>query len=177
MTRLERIALLAAFAAALASAPVSAQDLPKAETILDRFVEVTGGKAAYQKHTHEKMTGTILVPEVGMTGNLIRYSAAPDKEYSSLQLGPLGKAESGFSGGVAWEKNAITGPRVKSGDEKAQAEREALFNAQVDWRKVFAKVETTGSETVNGEDCYKVQVTPTWANRKRNSTRRNPDYC
>jgi len=171
MTRFERITLLTAFAAALASAPVSAQDqpkqdlpkqdLPKAETILDRFVEVTGGKAAYQKHTHEKMTGTILVPEVGMTGNLVRYSAAPDKEYSSLQLGPLGKAESGFSGGVAWEKNAITGPRVKNGDEKAQAQREALFNAQADWRKVFAKVETIGSETVNGEDCYKVQVTPT----------------
>ncbi|MDP8989571.1 MAG: outer membrane lipoprotein-sorting protein [Acidobacteriota bacterium] len=170
MTRPNRIALLAAFAAALTSPQVSAQDLPKqdlpkqdlpkAETILDRFVEVTGGKAAYQKHTHEKMTGTIVVPEIGMTGNLTRYSAAPDKEYSSLQLGPLGKAESGFSGGVAWEKNALTGPRVKNGDEKAQAEREARFNAQVDWRKVFAKVETAGSEIVNGEDCYKVQVTP-----------------
>ena len=157
MTRLERIALLAAFAAGL----TSAQPLPKAETILDHFVEVTGGKAAYQKHTHEKMTGTILVPEVGMTGNLTRYAVAPDQEYSVLQLGPLGKAESGFSNGVAWEKNAITGPRVKSGDEKAQAEREARFNAQVDWRKVFAKVETTGSESVNGEDCYKIQVTPT----------------
>lgn len=121
MTRLNRTALLAALALTLASSPVSAQDkqdLPKAEVILDRFVEVTGGKAAYQKHTHEKMTGTILVPEVGMTGNLTRFAAAPDKEYSSLQLGPLGKAESGFSGGVAWEKNAITGPRVKNGDEK-----------------------------------------------------------
>lgn len=156
MTRLERIAVLTAFAAAF----TSAQPLPKAETILDRFVEVTGGKAAYQKHTHEKMTGTILVPEVNMTGNLTRYAIAPDQEYSVLELGPLGKAESGFSNGVAWEKNAITGPRVKSGDEKAQAEREARFNAQVDWRKVFAKVETTGSETVNGEECYKVQVTP-----------------
>jgi hypothetical protein len=156
MTRLQRITLLASFAAALASA----QDLPKAETILDRYVEVTGGKAAYQKHTREKMTGTILVPEVGMTGNITRYASAPDKEYSVLQLGPLGQAESGFSDGVAWEKNAITGPRVKSGDEKAQAEREARFNAPVDWRQIFAKVETTGAEAVNGEDCYKVQVTP-----------------
>ena len=156
MTRLERITLLGALAGALGSA----QALPKAETILDRYVEVTGGKAAYEKHTREKMTGTILVPEVGMTGSLTRYAIAPDKEYSVLQLGPLGKAESGFNNGVAWEKNAITGPRVKSGDEKAQAEREARFNAQADWRKVFPRVETTGSETVNGEECYKVLVTP-----------------
>jgi len=156
MTRLERIALLAAFAGTLASA----QDLPKAETILDRYVEVTGGKAAYQKHTHQKMTGTLLVPDVGMTGNLTRYASAPDKEYSVLQLGPLGQAESGFNNGVAWEKNLITGPRVKRGDEKALAEREARFNAQVDWRKSFSKVETAGSETVNGEDCYKILATP-----------------
>ncbi len=156
MTRLQRITLLAAFAGALAPA----QDLPKAETILDRYVEVTGGKAAYAKHTHEKMTGTLLVPDVGMNGTLTRYAAAPDKEYSVLQLGPLGKAESGFNNGVAWEKNLITGPRVKNGDEKALAEREARFNAQIDWRKIFPKVETTGSETVNGEDCYKIQATP-----------------
>ena len=49
---------------------------------------------------------------------------------------------------------------MKNGDEKDQAQREALFNAQVDWRKIFPKVETTGSESVNGEDCYKVLLTP-----------------
>ena len=156
MTRLERITLLSV----LAGVFVSAQDLPKAEAILDRYVEVTGGKAAYQKHTHQKMTGTLLVPDVGMTGSLTRYAATPDKEYSVLQLGPLGKAESGFNNGVAWEKNLITGPRVKNGDEKALAEREARFNAQVDWRKSFTKVETAGSESVNGEDCYKIVATP-----------------
>lgn len=156
MKRLQRIAVMGTLAAALAGA----QALPKAETILDRYVEVTGGKAAYQKHTQEKMTGTISIPEVGMTGNLTRYALAPDKEYSVLQLGPLGKAESGFSNGVSWEKNAVTGPRLKSGDERAQAVREATFNSQLEWRKLFAKVETTGSETVNGEDCYRVLVTP-----------------
>ena len=77
-----------------------------------------------------------------------------------VELGPIGKIESGFSNGVAWEKSAILGPRVKSGDEKEQAAREARFNAQVEWRKSFPKVETTGSETVNGEECYKVVLTP-----------------
>lgn len=156
MTRFIRFALLSALATVFAAA----QDLPKAETILDRYVEATGGKAAYEKHSHETMTGTISIPGPGLTGSLTRYAMAPDKEYSVLQLGPLGKAESGFSNGVAWEKNAITGPRIKSGAEKEQAAREARFNAQVDWRKSFSKAETIGSESVNGEDCYKVVVTP-----------------
>jgi len=156
MTRLTRLTILSTLTAGLASA----QPLPKGETILDSYVEVTGGKAAYQKHTSETMTGTISVPEMGLTGSLTRYAIAPDKEYSVLELGPLGKAESGFTRGVAWEKNAITGPRVKSGDEKAQAAREAQFNDAAEWRKVFPKTETTGSETVDGEDCYKVLLTP-----------------
>ena len=85
---------------------------------------------------------------------------APDKEYSALELGPIGKIESGFTDGVAWEKSSILGPRVKTGDEKDQAAREALFDAQVEWRKIFPKAETLGSESVNGEDCYKVLLTP-----------------
>jgi hypothetical protein len=134
--------------------------LPKAETLVDRYSEVTGGKAGYHKHTQETMTGTISFPAQGLGGKLTRYAMAPDKEYSVLELGPIGKIESGFSNGVAWEKSVILGPRVKTGDEKDQAAREALFDAQVEWRRIFPKAETIGSDSVNGEDCYKVVLTP-----------------
>src|SRR5712671_4532754 len=156
MTKLTRLTLLGAITAAF----VTARALPKAETILDRYVEVTGGKAAYEKHTRDTMTGTISFPAQGLSGKLTRYAMAPDKEYSVVELGPIGKIESGFSNGVAWEKSAILGPRVKSGEELEQAAREAHFNEQVEWRKSFPKAETTGSETVNGEECYKVVLTP-----------------
>ena len=141
-------------------APAQAQTLPSAETILDRYVEVTGGKAAYQQHASEVLIGTIAFPEQGLKGRLTRYAIAPDKEYSIVELGPIGKIESGVAGGVAWEKSAILGPRIKSGDEKDQAVRQARFNAPLDWRKNFTKVETAGTEVVNGEECYKVVLTP-----------------
>lgn len=116
MTLFTRITFLGALAGAFAVA----QPLPKAETILDRYSEVTGGKAAYQKHTHETMTGTISFPAQGLGGKLTRYASAPDQEYSALELGPIGKIESGFTNGVAWEKSSILGPRVKTGDERDQ---------------------------------------------------------
>ncbi len=136
------------------------QTPPSAETILDRYVEVTGGKAAYRQHTSEVLMGTIAFPEQGLKGKLTRYAVAPDKEYSIVELGPIGKIESGVAGEVAWEKSAILGPRLKSGDEKDQAVRQARFNAPLDWRKIFTKVETAGTEAVNGEECYKVVLTP-----------------
>src|SRR6185295_11435104 len=96
----------------------------------------------------------------GLTGRLTRYSQEPDKEYSVVELGPIGKIESGMSGGVAWEKSAVLGPRLKSGDERGQAAREAQFRAPLEWRKIYAKAETSGMETVNAEECYKVLLTP-----------------
>jgi hypothetical protein len=139
---------------------VLAQSLPKAETILDHYVEVTGGKAAYEQHKTEVLRGTIAFPAQGLTGQLTRYSAAPDKEYSVVELGPIGKIESGVANGIAWEKSVILGPRVKNGDEKEQAVRESRFNSPLEWRKVYSKVETAGVETAEGEECYKVVLTP-----------------
>jgi hypothetical protein len=157
-------ALTAAFVAAHLTAPLTgplqAQPLPTAASILDRYVEVTGGKAAYEQHTTEILKGTIAFPEQGLNGQVTRYTMAPDKEYSVVELGPIGKIESGVFNGVAWEKSAILGPRVKSGDEKDQAARQGRFNAPLDWRKIYSKAETAGTEAVNGEDCYKVTLTP-----------------
>jgi hypothetical protein len=146
--------------AACAAAYVNAQALPTAEAILDRFVEVTGGKAAYQQHTTEIMTGTMTIGAQGLSGSLTRYGLAPDKEYSVVELGPIGKIESGVSNGVAWEKSAILGPRLKSGEERERALREAEFASPVGWRKLFPKAETAGVETINGEECYKLLLTP-----------------
>jgi hypothetical protein len=52
------------------------------------------------------------------------------------------------------------GPRVKSGEEKMQAVREATMNSTLRWRALFPKVETAGIETLDGEECYRVILTP-----------------
>ena len=43
-----------------------ADELPKAGTILDRFVEVVGGKAAFEKHHNEVMHGNMEFDRPGM---------------------------------------------------------------------------------------------------------------
>ena len=135
-------------------------ELPTAESVLDRYVEVTGGKAAYEKRKTEIATGKLEFPAAGVKGAIVQYSAEPDKYYSSLDLDGIGKVEMGVIDGVAWEKSALLGARIKQGDEKAQALREAHMNASYHWRDLYAKVETAGVETVNGEECYKVVLTP-----------------
>lgn len=157
MTRRYLIAALLGF-----TALAFGQDepLPKAESILDRYVEVTGGKAAYEKRKNEVETGTLEFKAQGLKGSVTRYTAEPAEEYLIMEIDGVGKIESGIDKGVVWDKNPMLGPRIKNGTERAQALREGTFNASLHWREFYPKVETTGVETIDGELCYKVVLTP-----------------
>jgi Domain of unknown function (DUF4412) len=148
-------------AIALTGVALRADDaLPKAETILDHYIEVTGGKAAYENRKSEIVTGTFELAAMGLKAPLMRYATGPDKMYTVIEIEGIGKIEQGVSDGVAWDKSAMQGAHVKTGVEKAQSMREATFNSSLHWRKMYPKVETVGVETVGGEECYKVVMTP-----------------
>ncbi len=140
--------------------PLHADDLPKAETVLDHFIEVTGGKAAHEKIHSEVTKGTMEFVGKGIKGKIASYEAEPNKNFTLADLEGVGKVESGTDGDVFWERSAITGPRIKSGDERDEILRASIFNPYLNWRKLYATVETTGSESVDGEDCYKLLLTP-----------------
>jgi hypothetical protein len=150
------------FSIVLLAAPVFAADeaLPSGESILDRFVEVTGGKEAYAKHTTEIQTGVLEYPALGVKASVVRYSAEPDKYLLTMDMPGVGKVDTGVINGVAWSNSAIAGPRIMSGEERALAVREATFNGTLNWRKNTNKADNTGIESIDGEDCYKVIITP-----------------
>jgi hypothetical protein len=134
--------------------------LPTGEAVLDRFVEATGGKDAYLKHTSEIQTGTLDYPALGVKAPVTRYSAPPDQYLLSMEMPGVGKVDTGVSNGIAWSNSAIAGPRVLEGQEKALALREAKFNGVVNWRQTIAKAENKGIEPVDGDDCYRIVLTP-----------------
>ena len=154
-----KIGLALAFAGVLAAA-----DLPKGETLLDKYIEVTGGKAAYSKIHSEMMTGTMEFPAMGLKGKLTAYTAEPDKQYFEVALEGVGKMQEGSNGEVAWANSVMQGPRFKEGAEKAESLLKAKFNADLKWRDLYKTAETVGVETVDGKECYKVVATPKTGN-------------
>jgi len=137
-----------------------AEKLPKADAILDKYVEVTGGKAAYAKLNNRVSKATFEIPAQGLKADLTVYGARPNKLYTLLESDVLGKIEKGTDGKVAWELNMMTGPQLKEGDERAFLMREATFDSATQWRKLYKKVECVGLEPVDGQPCYKVILTP-----------------
>jgi hypothetical protein len=138
----------------------AADDLPKADTILDKYIEATGGKAAYQKHHTEISKGSLSMAAMSLKGDVMSYRAEPDKSLTEIDLGGMGKSREGSDGTTFWSLSSMMGPHVKEGPEKAQAALSAKFNAELNWRDVFKNAKTVGTDTVDGKPCYKIELTP-----------------
>lgn len=128
------------------------------EKIIDKFVEVTGGKAAFDKVTSRINYGSMeLMP--GMKATIVTYQARPNKMRLILAAPQMGNVERGYDGQTFWERTTMTGARLIEGDELKSALREdAVFDKFADWKSMYDSAILAGTDTVNGSTCSKVQL-------------------
>ncbi|MGA2132026.1 MAG: DUF620 domain-containing protein [Bryobacteraceae bacterium] len=143
----------------MVAAAYAADDI-KPEAVLDKYVEATGGRAAYEKIHADMASGTMEITGMGLKGKLTSYRADPAKSYTVIELEGVGKIEEGSNGQVAWAINPMEGARIKQGDERATALRNAAMQVEMHWRDFYKKAEMAGSEDVDGKPCYKLTLTP-----------------
>jgi zinc protease len=135
-------------------------DLPTAETVLNQYVEATGGKAAYKKLKNRVVTGTIEIPAANIKGKTKVMQAEPNKFAMVAELGPAGEVRRVCDGTNAWELSTLGGDRELAGDEKAAFLREADFYKDLHWKELNTKVECVGIEDLDGKPAYKIVLTP-----------------
>jgi outer membrane lipoprotein-sorting protein len=134
------------------------EPLPSGESIMDKFVEATGGLKAHKAMKSMVIKGKFDMPAQGMSADLTIYKAAPNLSKTEIDMPMgLGKMLDGCDGKTAWSSSAMTGPMVKTG----RAAEEALEGAKFDehnWRDRYTAATTLGVEKACGEDCYKVEL-------------------
>ncbi len=157
---MHRSLLFSVLTLALCAAQEPARKQPSADQILDRYIAATGGKANYQKLHTMMSVGTMEFTGRGLKGAITAYNARPNLSYVVTEIDSVGKIEQGTDGNVVWERSAIQGPRIKSGDERASYLRNSDVAAKLDWKKYYKGAEAQGVETINGKPCYRVLLTP-----------------
>lgn len=144
---------------------VSAEDkkMPKAEQILDNYIEAVGGEEKLKAIHNRVYKGKMEIGGQGMPqameGTIEIYEAKPDKRYSATTLGPMGKVENGTNGEVHWQVSMM-GPQVLEGPDRALSERRSQFYSTLNWKSIYEKAETIGEAEVDGKPCYKVKMVP-----------------
>ena len=152
------LTLCAAAAPAAAQAPTS--PLPTGDAVLAKYVEATGGEAAFTALTSRVTRARMEITGAAVVISLTAYAAAPGNMYTVAESEATGRLESGVSDGVAWENSALRGPSVKDGAERDDALKAATFDRLAHWKEHLKSVECTGTADVNGKLAYRVTAVP-----------------
>jgi len=165
MSRLSRRVLrpihVSAVGFALACAAVaSARRELTGRQIIEKFVQATGGKEAYEKLKTRSSTGTFAIPAQNITGQITLLQEAPDRMNMSGQVAGVTFAR-GFDGRVAYEVNSAAGARIIEGDERDLVRQQAMMNPILGLDDFVTSIENVGVEQLDGREAHKIELTMT----------------
>jgi hypothetical protein len=143
---------------AVAASLSIAADLPSGESLMQRYIDRSGGAEAYAKAKNMAMSGTVEMPAQNISGTVSIFEEG-EKSYTAMEFAGIGKIEEGFDGETAWENSALQGPRILDGEEKIEAKRAATLARITSWRDVYKEAKTIGSEDLDGKPAWKVEMT------------------
>jgi hypothetical protein len=130
---------------------------PKALAILDRFIEVTGGKAAYAKVTSRQVKAKVEFVGQNVNGDVTIKELAPNKILIVTTLPGLGVIEQCYNGEVAWERSPLTGLRVLEGKERDQLVSQVVDDlSAADPQKAYTSATYIGEDVLDGKPVDKI---------------------
>jgi outer membrane lipoprotein-sorting protein len=140
--------------------PKADPNLPAGKDVVAKFIDATGGKAAYEKIKSRRATGNVEITAMGMKGTVSIISAAPNSMRFHMDLPGAGESEQATDGKDVWSNNSTTGPSLAEGEERDQFLVSSIFNPELRLEDIYASVDTTSMDKVDGDDCYVVEFTP-----------------
>jgi hypothetical protein len=140
------------------AASTPSKDLPTARAVIDRYIEVAGGKDAFVKHNSVLLKGKTEVAGKDIGGSMTLATAKPNKMVLIVDLAGI-PIKTGFDGKVGWQLNPLTGPSIMEGGELRDVSRQADFFSILHDDKDFKSIENLGKTEFEGEECYKIKLT------------------
>jgi outer membrane lipoprotein-sorting protein len=141
-------------------APEAMAALPTVDQILDKYVQMLGGKAAMEKITSTASKGTFEIAAFGASGTAEVWEKAPNKTALKLDIPGFGLVLEGFNGTVAWSQDPQSGLREKTGAELAATKLDADFYKPLRLKQLYPKITVKGKEKVGDKDAYVLTATP-----------------
>lgn len=135
---------------------VAGDKLPTGEKVMDTFIKNSGGKRAYRRIKNRVFKMRMDTPGGSITMTV--HEAPPNKSYTEIET-PMGTMKQGTDGHVVWRETPM-GPQLVTGSERDRELQDAMFLADLEWRKIYTKVVCEEITEYAGESCYRVSLTP-----------------
>lgn len=143
-----------------ASGMVQDTELPSAQEVVDKYIEATGGREAYEALESQTAKGSFEMPMMEIKGTMQIFQQAPDKMLVIVDIPDLGQIRRGVNGDVGWMTDPMSGTRLLTENERSDTLRDADPNTLLDIDESYESVEVKGVEDVKGEEAYHLVFTP-----------------
>jgi hypothetical protein len=146
---------------------MAAESAASVDSVLSKFAEASGGKAALEKVNTMILKGTMESPSMNISSDFELRAKAPNKQWSKVEFPGMGAMIEGCDGKVAWATNSFQGLREKTGDELTKAIRDAYFQRPLYMKKIYPDLAYKGTEQVNGEATAVLESKPSPSSTER----------
>jgi carboxyl-terminal processing protease len=132
--------------------------LPDADTVVARYVQAIGGRDALKALSSLHVTGAIELREQNLRGTFEMLTARPARALLRVDMGGIGKLETGYNGDVGWTLDPMAGPSLMTGAPLAEMKVDAHFDAALHPSDIVVAMSTTAKVTFDGREAYQVTV-------------------
>lgn len=130
------------------------------EDILQKLIENQGGKKTLESIEDTTMSGTIELPQMGLSGNITVYKKEPDKRRVDVEvMGML--ITQAYDGSMAWWVNPQTGATEEMPEtQAANMRRESMPSISIlNPKKYGLGHALKGNEQIDGKDHFVLEQT------------------
>lgn len=133
--------------------------VPSADQILHKFLDATGGRAAWEKLHSRVSEGTVEIPAMNLSGAAEMYEKAPDLALVKVSVSGSVFSE-GFDGKVAWSNDPRDGLHEQTGAQLAETRRQSDFRFPLDFQKLYPTLSAPKTGQIGGRSVYIIDATP-----------------
>ena len=136
----------------------AAADLPDAKAVMEKYIEATGGRAAYEAIESQKLTGQILLP-MGIKADLTAVTRGdPLGLYMNVVVPDVENQAVGFDGQTLWSTSIMQGPQIIDGPQKQAMIREVDPSSVLDYAQDYPTLEVVGEQEAQGQPAVVVRT-------------------
>ena len=132
--------------------------MPSVDSILDKYLEASGGRKALEKITSRVATGTVEMTSLGVTGTVEFVEQSPNQSSVIINAPGLGVMQRTFDGTRAWLQDPVQGIIRFTGVGFELMKEGAVFNKPAKLRELFPSAVLIGKEKLGGKDVYVVRL-------------------
>ncbi len=136
----------------------SDQDLPTSASLVAKYIAAIGGTDAIRAISSMRARGVTELPAQNLKGTFEVLSARPAKSILRMELGGIGKAETGYNGTVGWMLDPMVGPSLATGRQLEEMRNESHFDAVLHPPDLVKSMTTTARVEFDGRPAFKAHV-------------------